>query len=659
MQQSMQQPMQQPMQFDRVLIANRGEIAWRVIRGCRALGLSTVAVYSDPDADLLHVREADLAVHIGPAPAAESYLRIDAIIDAAKRTGAQAIHPGYGFLSENAAFAEACEAAGIVFVGPTAESIRQMGSKARARELMAARGVPVVPGYGGADQSDATLSAVAEEIGFPVMVKAAAGGGGKGMSVVRAAADLPAALAGARRLARSAFGDDTLVVERYLEGPRHVEVQILGDGQGGVVHFFERECSIQRRFQKIIEEAPSPALDEDTRQALCEAGVAAGKAINYRGAGTVEFILDNQGRFYFLEVNTRLQVEHRITEEITGEDLVAWQLRIAAGEGLPDQASITRRGHAIECRLYAEDPASDFLPSAGPLTLFEAPCIDRGYRQGDVIGIHYDPLIAKLVTHGADRASALRQMRARLGATVVAGVVTNRDFMIDVLKHPAFAAGDFDTHFISTQFAGWQPQVAPDALIRRLVAATLAEVRPTAVLPGLRTGFRNNRGAWQTRVWQVGEECHSVAYQDLGGGAFAVRIADTEHAARIELTQTAQRGRLIIDGLSLAVELRAAGDLRVVLDVDGSTALTAVPRFPEAEADDASGGLIAPMPGKVVAVETEPGATVSKGQVLVILEAMKMEQSLTAPRDGVVEQVRCTAGDLVEAGAALVVLAED
>ena len=644
--------------FDRVLIANRGEIAVRIMRTCAAMGLQTVAVFSEADADMPHVRAADLAMCIGPAPATESYLRIDKIIAAAKASGAQAIHPGYGFLSENAEFVDAVEAAGLIFIGPTADSVRQMGSKARARELMAARGVPVVPGYGGTDQSDARLISEAEAIGFPVLVKAAAGGGGKGMSIVRAAADLPAAIAQARRLATSAFGDATLVIERYLQSPRHIEVQILGDGRGRVVHCFERECSIQRRFQKIIEETPAPGLPEETRVALCKAGVTAGEALDYRGAGTVEFILDAEGRFYFLEVNTRLQVEHPITEETCGVDLVAWQVRVARGEELLSQADIQPSGHAIECRIYAEDPANGFLPGTGTLALFESSGarLDSGVEAGSVIGVHYDPMLAKLIVRGADRPDALRQMRAALRRLRIAGVTTNQAFLAAIIAHPAFVTGAIDTHFIPTHLADWRPAFDPNRAQRHAIVATRALLAESTTVPAMRTGFRNNHGAWQSREWRLADDSVlTVEYLDEGAAGLRVRIGEAD--VRLTGWTTADgSARCQIDDRAAAYRWIAVGDAVHVFGPDGASVLSAVPRFPVIEADAASGGLVAPMPGRVVSVAVSVGDTVTKGQILVVLEAMKMEQSLTAPTDGVIADVRCVAGDLVEAGLALIVL---
>ncbi|MCB9525550.1 MAG: ATP-grasp domain-containing protein [Myxococcales bacterium] len=650
--------------FDKVLVANRGEIACRVLRTCRDLGLATVAVYSDADADAPHVAAADEAVRLGPAPPAESYLKVAAVIEAARRTGAQAIHPGYGFLAENAAFVEACEAAGLVFIGPRAETVRAMGDKASARRLMAERGVPVVPGYDGEDQRDETLMAAALTVGYPLLVKASAGGGGKGMNVVRRPEDLGDALAQARRLAKAAFGDDRLILEKYVALPRHVEVQILGDRHGQVVHVFERECSVQRRFQKIIEESPSPALDDALRARLCEAGVTAGQALGYQGAGTVEFILDATGAFYFLEVNTRLQVEHPVTEAITGLDLVAWQIKVACGGRLPPQDAIARKGHAMECRLYAEDPGGGFLPATGRLLEWAPPegpgvRVDAGVVEGSEVGIHYDPLLAKLITHGPDRDTALWRMLGALRRLGCQGVTTNRDFLVAVLRHPAFRAGTYTTHFIPDHLGGWAPQVRPAILGRRAVAATLFEVlagQGRGPVPGLRPGWRNNPFGPEQREWLVGEQRLRIPYRATdGAGGFEVILDGRALAARAH--REGDRGlALELSGVTRRFVVVVDGNRRLVRDADGQSVLVAAPRFPEAEAIDDMGGCVAPMPGKVVRVLVAPEQTVAKGQALVILEAMKMEQMLQAPHAGTVTDVRCEEGAQVDAGAVLVVV---
>jgi acetyl-CoA carboxylase biotin carboxylase subunit len=494
--------------FTKILIANRGEIAVRIIRACRELGIGSVAVFSEADRHSLHVRLADEAVLIGPAPASESYLAADHILAAARQTGAQAIHPGYGFLAENAAFAQAVEDAGLVFIGPPPVAVRAMGDKATARDRMQAAGVPVTPGWQG-DDHEIMLARKANEIGYPVLVKAAAGGGGKGMRVVAEPAALADGIGAARREARAAFGDDRLIVERYIPGAHHVEFQVLGDAHGNMLHLFERECSVQRRHQKIIEETPSPLLDEDLRQRMAGAAVDAARAAGYRNAGTVEFIVDPATRqFYFLEMNTRLQVEHPITELVTGLDLVQWQIRIAAGERLPfAQADLSQRGHAIECRLYAEDPTNRFLPATGRLLSFVEPKgpgvrVDTGVTTGDEIGIYYDPLIAKLVVYAEDRPAAIRRMLAALSETVLLGITTNWRFLQDVLRHPTFQAGDAHTTWIDEEFTAWQ---APECEIppEVLAAAVLAEAQigaggsvPVLVEPG--AAGRDPYSPWRT-----------------------------------------------------------------------------------------------------------------------------------------------------------------
>lgn len=651
------------MGFERVLVANRGEIARRVMRSCRARGLSTVAVYSDADAGARHVAEADVAVRIGAAPAAESYLRGDRIVAAAKRSGAEAVHPGYGFLAENAGFAQAVIDAGLVWIGPRPETIRAMGDKAAARALMAKRGVPVAPGYAGEDQDDTRLIAEAVAIGFPLLVKAAAGGGGKGMHVVEAAEMLPAAIAGARRVAASAFGDGRLILERYITSPRHIEVQIVGDTHGRVVHCFERECSVQRRFQKIIEEAPSPMVDEALRAKLCEAALTAGEALGYVGAGTVEFIAAPDGAFYFLEVNTRLQVEHPVTEAITGLDLVGLQLDVAMGGHVPAQAAITRRGHAIECRVYAEDPAQGFLPQTGTLVEWAEPDgvrVDSGVAEGDAVGIHYDPMLAKLVAWGEDRARATGSMIGALRGLGVAGVVTNRAFLLDVLRHPAWAAGALSTHFIGDHLPGWRPAVDDAARRRRAVAAALwdaAARRAARPGPGVRAGWRNNPGEPLADVWRVDGVEVAVAYRAAGAG-YAVQVDGATWAVTVavegrRLWLTVDEGELAVrHGLWVVVD----GERRFVRDGDGASVCVERARFPVTQGEAAGGGCLAPMPGKVVAVLVEPGATVAKGAPLVVIEAMKMEQTLTAGEAGRVAAVRVAAGDVVDAGIILVVI---
>ncbi|HEX7037371.1 MAG TPA: biotin carboxylase N-terminal domain-containing protein [Pseudomonadales bacterium] len=647
--------------FRTLLIANRGEIACRIIRTARRLGIATVAVYSDADADAEHVRQADRAVRIGPPPAADSYLNVDALLTAARATGADAIHPGYGFLSENADFAEACEAAGIAFVGAPAAAIRAMGSKIEAKRLVAAAGAPVVPGYQGDDQSDATLTAEAERIGWPLLIKASAGGGGKGMRRVDDPAEFPAALAGARREARGAFGDDRVLLERYLTAPKHLEVQILADGAGNVLHLFERDCSVQRRHQKIIEEAPGPLVDEDLRQALGEAAVRAAAAIDYRGAGTVEFIAETAVEaetvpFFFMEMNTRLQVEHPVTEAITGLDLVEWQLRVAAGERLPmRQCDLVRHGHAIEARVYAENPRRQFLPSTGRLARVRLPNdvrVDSGIATGDAVTVHYDPMLAKVIAHGRDRADALARLDRALATTEIAGVEHNVGFLRAVLAAPAFRDGRYTTHLVDDSgdalvpargAAGW---VAAALALRAAMAGTGAW--DTA------DGFRLN----QPSAFVV-ELSHDGVTRRVALTAETARLDDDEMPlGAVAVSGDSVRFRLA-DEVVRATVVRDGDDLFVIRG--GDTERFRRPALDvTAFAHAASGAehIASPMPGQVIALSVQAGDEVSAGQVLLVIEAMKMEHTVVAPRAGKVAAVACRVGDRVEEGVELVTLEE-
>jgi 3-methylcrotonyl-CoA carboxylase alpha subunit len=652
-----------------LLIANRGEIACRIVRTARRLGVATVAVYSDADAHALHVAAADRAVRIGPPAPRESYLRIDAILDAARRAGADAIHPGYGFLAENAAFAEACADAGLIFVGPPPAAIRAMGGKAEAKALMAAAGVPLVPGYHGAAQDVATLAAEAARIGYPVLIKASAGGGGKGMRVVAAPAGFATALAGAQREAASSFGDDRVLIERYLTRPRHVEIQVFADAHGNVVHLFERDCSVQRRHQKIVEEAPAPGITAALRAEMGAAAVAAARAVNYVGAGTVEFIMAD-GAFHFMEMNTRLQVEHPVTEAITGLDLVEWQLRVAAGEPLPlRQSDLVPSGHAVEVRLCAEDPAHDYLPSIGRLTHLRLPDtirVDTGVRAGDAITSDYDPMIAKLIAHGPDRATALARLAAALRTTEAAGVRTNLSLLRAVIEHPAFRAGDVHTGFLVEHAATLAPPTeAPDAA---LAAAAVAVLRRRAAAgrndgdPGSPWGdadsWRMNLDGSQLVVLRHGETTAALVATSTGHDAWT--LARDGGALAVAASATAD-GRLLlaVDGLTRPVGVVAAGD-GISVSLDGAAYTFAVidPTAPP-QAETAGGGrVMAPIPGRVASVLVAVGDVVARGQALVVLEAMKMELTLTASRDGVIAVVRCVAGEMVEEGVELVELVE-
>jgi geranyl-CoA carboxylase alpha subunit len=653
--------------FNKILIANRGEIALRVMRTCRAMGLQTVAVYSDADALAPHVRFADEAVCIGPAPSTDSYLNTGKLIEAAQRTGADAIHPGYGFLSENAAFAEACVGAGITFIGPSADSIRKMGLKSTARRLMAEAGVPVVPGYDGEDNSLDALSRQANTIGLPVLIKASAGGGGKGMRVVRSAGELREAIESARREAEKAFGDPTLLLEKYVERARHVEVQILGDHHGHLIHLFERECSIQRRHQKIIEESPSPAATPELRHRICEAAVAAGQAIGYTNAGTVEFILAQSGEFFFIEINTRLQVEHAVTEMITGLDLVKLQIEIAEGKALSlAQEDVRQRGHAIEARLYAEDPKNGFLPATGKLYEWDEPLtidglrIDAGVEEETEIGIHYDPMLAKLIAYASDRETARRKLVYGLRHLFALGVQTNREFLISALEHPEFANGTYHTGFIDERLHELikQPDQTEEFIAASVVVLYLNKRRQgeTALLPNVPANYRNNPFRDPSEKMQVGSTALDVSWRRFGDEAFTISCGDWQ--ANVQLVSF-ERGsiRLSIDGIQKIFRVAEAGDRFFVQSHSLSQVVTRVPRFPQTHAASEHESAYAPMPGQVLKVLVEVGQLVSAGDALVILEAMKMEQTLRAATDGVVEAVLVRQGDVVAPGDRLVEIA--
>ena len=639
------------MAFAKILIANRGEIACRIARTARDLGLRTVAVFSDADADAPHVEAADEAVRIGPAPARESYLNILAILAAAKHSGADAVHPGYGFLSENADFAKACEDAGLLFVGPTSEAIRAMGNKAEAKRLMREAGVPCVPGYAG-EQSDATLAARARRFGFPLMIKAAAGGGGRGMRLVREPGELSAALATARAEARNAFGSDELILEQAVGGARHVEIQIFADVHGNVVHLGERDCSVQRRHQKVIEEAPSPAVTPGIRDKMSAAAIAAARAIRYRGAGTVEFLLDAAQNFYFLEMNTRLQVEHPVTEAITGLDLVAWQLRVAAGEQLPAQHEIGFRGHAIEARLYAEDPYENFLPRSGTVLAWrpangEGVRVDHGLRAGQPASPHYDPLLAKIVGFGASREEARRRLIAALERTIVLGVECNRDFLTRVLAHPAFVAGEAATDFIDRHLGtqlGERP--VPDRRTVALAAALLFEQSATHQDSMLANWSSTGALAWPVRLRAAGEE-FAAEVTPFGRGRFSVATGRTRTAIDI-LDRDAGELRFAAEGFGQRAHFAFADG---VLHLDAGRAIAAFRETTFASgtvAEKRAGSqLVAPMNGAVVAVLAKAGERVRKGQRILIVEAMKMQHEIAAERDGVVARIHVKAGDQV------------
>jgi len=663
--------------FTKILIANRGEIACRVAATARRLGIKTVAVYSEADAGAKHVAVCDEAVLIGPAAARDSYLRGDKIIAAAKATGAQAIHPGYGFLSENAEFAEACAAAGLVFIGPPGASMRAMGSKSAAKQLMEGAGVPLVPGYHGDAQDPELLQSEANRIGYPVLLKASAGGGGKGMRVVERSEDFQAALASCKREAASSFGDDKVLVEKYLTRPRHIEIQVFADTHGNCVYLHERDCSVQRRHQKVLEEAPAPGMPPERRAAMGEAAVAAARAVGYVGAGTVEFIANQDGSFYFMEMNTRLQVEHPVTEMITDTDLVEWQLRVAAGQPLPKrQHELAIHGHAIEARVYAENPEKGFLPSIGTLQCMDTPAhvafelgdvrIDSGVRAGDAISPFYDPMIAKLIVRGADRAQALARMAQALSAFHIVGLATNIAFLKRLVEGDAFAHADLDTGLIERNAATLFPPAGPAPLAALALAAvalvsaeTSASTSTNPADPWASThGWRMN-GAYrrrlafgdeyaattQAKVYAIDIIYHPDGWTlETGGTTHALALV-SHHDGRyaIRLDGQAIRGTVRRDGEALHV---FTGGMHHVLAWND-------PLAHAGEHETADGRLTAPMPGKVVAVIASSGQQVRKGEPLVIMEAMKMEHTIAAPSDGLVEEVLYQVGDQVADGAPL------
>jgi 3-methylcrotonyl-CoA carboxylase alpha subunit len=655
--------------FDTILVANRGEIACRIIRTAHRLGIGCVAVYSDADRDALHVELADQAVRLGPAPVDESYLLIDRILAAAQRGGAQAIHPGYGLLSENPAFAQACANAGIVFVGPSATAISAMGLKDAAKNLMQQAQVPVVPGYHGDNQASDFLAACAEEIGYPVLIKARAGGGGKGMRIVTGPDEFMPALEGAQREAAASFGDARVIVEQYISSPRHIEMQVLGDRQGNVIHLFERDCSLQRRYQKVIEEAPAPGIPAEMRAVMGDAAVRAARAIDYQGAGTVEFIADASAglradRFYFMEMNTRLQVEHPVTECITGLDLVECQLRIAAGEPLPlQQADVALDGHAFEARIYAEDPARSFLPATGTLDHLHLPedgsRVDTGVRQGDTVTPHYDPLLAKLIVHGPDRENAHKALTAALARSRIVGCTTNLEFLLQLSRHPAFHAASFDTGFIDRELPGLLATEPPGEEVLA-IAALAALGRFAAVDPTT---------PWATlQAWRLWGDARQ--YVHLVDARQTHEIGIVTRAGETTLVEIGER-RLTCDTLSVAGEtvrvdfgshvvrahvLNDASGVHVFHQ--GNNFRFALPddlgAVDESETDDDV--LRAPMPGRIVKIAASAGDSVTKGDTLVVLEAMKMELALTAPRDGLVAQTVVSIGEQVEEDTLLIAL---
>jgi 3-methylcrotonyl-CoA carboxylase alpha subunit len=653
--------------FTKILIANRGEIAVRIIRTARRMGIATVAVFSEADATALHVREADEAYAIGPAPAAQSYLRGEAILEVARRSGAQAIHPGYGFLSENADFAEACAAAGIAFIGPPASAIRAMGSKAESKSLMVAAGVPTVPGYHGEAQGEALLAAEAARIGFPVLIKASAGGGGKGMRPVYAPEDFAAELAGARREAKAAFGDDRVLIEKYLQRPRHVEVQVFGDSHGRVTHLHTRDCSVQRRHQKVLEEAPAPDLSDALRQSLHEAAENAARAVCYTNAGTVEFVVEGDAA-YFLEMNTRLQVEHPVTEMVTGLDLVEWQLRVAAGEALPTHWPPPAAGHAVEVRVYAEEPEQDFRPAAGRLLKFwltplgQDQRFDAGFGAGDTVTTFYDPMLAKFIAWGPDRAAALSRLAEGLSRLEIEGIGNNRRFLRRLVGHPALRAAELDTGFIARHAAVLlaPPEAAPERVLIAAAAGEMTKARANwgeslwACSPwAAGTGWRLQGVAETVDLWDDGVAPRRVTLAWLPAG-FRVTVGDGA-PRHIAISGTGERLALVEGDAREAFALTPEiGGCTIQMAGESWRLHRRDPLVPASEDAAGESRLAAPIPGRVVRLLAAAGDVVEKGQLLAVLEAMKTEIKITAPRDGVIGHLGCAEGDSVEEGTEII-----
>ena len=646
-----------------ILIANRGEIASRVIRTCRRMGIRSVAVFSEADRDHPFVEEADLAIHIGESAPAVSYLDQDKIIEAAKRSGAEAIHPGYGFLSENAGFARRCKEEGIIFIGPHPEAIEAMGSKSRAKALMEESGVPVVPGYRGDDQTSETLTAEANRIGYPVLLKATAGGGGKGMRIVHSEAEVAGAIEAAKREALSAFGDDELLVEKYVASGRHIEFQIFGDQHGNAIHLLERECTIQRRYQKVIEESPSPVMDEALRQKMGEAAVNAAKALNYDNAGTVEFIYDDKsGEFYFLEVNTRLQVEHPVTEEITGLDLVKLQIESAQGQALSvSQDQVAGCGYAVECRLYAEDPANNFLPVTGTVHRFELPeveglRVESAIRSGSEISVWYDPMIAKLIVWDAIRSNAHRKMKYVLDHMSCLGTTTNQAFLSQLFAHEEFGRGEYNTHFIEEKF-NMKASDDEEQKWQAAIAATLRDwsLRESSrsLLRHIPSGWRNNYSDPQRLHYAIGETDVAVAYRHLGDRQF--EFHQDEYVSQVRLLDASNNEvSFELDGIRIQASCMGSASMRYVQLPANSIQLELKPRFPEVGGDAGDGGYTAPMPSQVIKVMVKAGDKVEEGDTLLILSSMKMESSVLAHTSGTIQEVFVEDGQHVEAGGELI-----
>ncbi|EJL84884.1 acetyl/propionyl-CoA carboxylase, alpha subunit [Polaromonas sp. CF318] len=661
--------------FKKILIANRGEIACRVAATARRMAIQSVAVYSDADAGAKHVGFCDEAVHIGGSAPKDSYLRWERIIEAAKATGAEAIHPGYGFLSENEEFAQACATAGLVFIGPPASAIKAMGLKAESKQLMEKAGVPLVPGYHGSDQDPALLKREADRIGYPVLIKASAGGGGKGMRAVDKSEDFEAALASCKREAINSFGDDAVLVEKYAQRPRHIEIQVFGDTHGNYVYLFERDCSVQRRHQKVLEEAPAPGMTEAMRQQMGEAAVAAARAVNYVGAGTVEFIVEQRSdgsmNFFFMEMNTRLQVEHPVTEAITGLDLVEWQLRVASGEKLPlAQEQLRINGHAIEARICAETPDNNFLPATGSLHVYKKPAhtafergqvrVDDGVREGDAISPYYDSMVAKLIVHGATREEALARLDDALAQTRIVGLSTNVQFLRYVVRSPSFAKANLDTALIQREEAVLFKQ-EPVGLAMAAAAAVARQLLDERALAGAdpfsrRDGWRSHGVVQRRFEFEFHGEPAKAALTYGHDGALHLALGDV--AGPLLFTETAQGIEIQFAGQRMTAAVYAQGELDHVFTARGATQILSIDLLAHAGEAQAEGGrLTAPMPGKVVSFAVKAGDKVSKGQPLAVMEAMKMEHTIAAPADGTVQELLYAPGDQVNEGAELLKIA--
>ncbi|KAL4224004.1 Methylcrotonoyl-CoA carboxylase subunit alpha [Mactra antiquata] len=668
--------------IDKILIANRGEIACRVIKTARSLGIKTVCVYSDADKNSLHVAMADEAYHIGPPAASQSYLCQDKIIDVAKKSGAQAVHPGYGFLSENVEFAELCGKEGIIFIGPPSSAIRDMGIKSTSKAIMSAAGVPVIEGYHGEDQSDSRLKQEAANIGYPVMIKAVRGGGGKGMRIAMTESEFDEQLESARREAMKSFGDQVMLIEKFVEMPRHVEVQVFGDQHGNYVYLFERDCSVQRRHQKIIEEAPAPGLNDETRRAIGEAAVRAARAVNYVGAGTVEFIMDKNQDFFFMEMNTRLQVEHPVTEMVTGTDLVHWQIKVAAGEKLPvTQSDIKLNGHAFEARIYAEDPNNSFMPGAGPLLHLSIPSsvdnarVDTGVRQGDEVSVHYDPMIAKLIVWSEDRESALKKCRSALLDYQVVGLNTNIQFLTDLAQHPEFIKGNVHTDFIPQYYDDLFPQRTTSYMAVCQAVVTMVIQQAQRVQQQVKytqdpfspfwlcKASRINQSPTRWITLMDGDKELKIEVVTNEDSSYTVSFDGQSYTVSAELKQSGERTNIvtIVDGIKSHASVVNVGNSLHLFSTEGQQELRIpVPKFLSTSGQSGSlADAVAPMPGVIEKVVVTPGTQVEKGDPLVIMIAMKMEYVIRAPKAGVVESVFYKQGDTVQKGVTLVHFVED